>query len=114
MVPVFQCLRTLLSSSKFFGEDDNMDNYPRKRWNVSKDDIFDGVDHSLENVAPIVMHSTINGEGRKWNSQDNKFQHLHGHVISGMVIVLKLWGRIHFFQCQCLIEFKIKICMLAR
>ncbi|KAL5747497.1 hypothetical protein ACOSP7_024498 [Xanthoceras sorbifolium] len=80
LMPVLQCLRTLRASAKFYSEEESMENYSRKRWNVSRVDLLEGTEHSLGSVATSGKHSAIDGEERRRNSLDSKFQHLRGPV----------------------------------
>ncbi|KAK3227352.1 hypothetical protein Dsin_007214 [Dipteronia sinensis] len=84
MAPVLQCLRTLRASFKFYGEEESMENYSRKRWNVPRVDL-EGTDHFLGSVVTSGKHSAIDGEQRRWNSLDSKFQHLRDSVASDKV-----------------------------
>ncbi|KAK4842898.1 hypothetical protein QYF36_001445 [Acer negundo] len=89
MAPVLQCLRMLRASFKFYGEEESMENYSRKRWNVPRVDL-EGTDHSLGSLVISGKHSAIDGEQRRWNSLDSKSQHLRGSVASD-----KVWDMPH-------------------
>lgn len=89
LVPVLQCLWTLKLHFNYNVEGDNIQNHPRRRWELSEPEVLEGLNRFQGDASSNGLPSTVSGEERHKNSMDSRFRSaLSSPVRSGMSIIV--------------------------
>ncbi|KAJ6388656.1 hypothetical protein OIU77_027084 [Salix suchowensis] len=73
MEPVLQCLGTLKTHFEFTGGKESIHEHLRRRWNLPKVEVSEGITSSLVYTATCDENPAIYGDERRQNSFENKY-----------------------------------------